>query len=71
VAERKEIISTVKEGYALRSKFVHHGVQVGDSNAADKMLRGAWDTLVKLLGAPQRYRDLNDLVQMLEDRKLQ
>jgi hypothetical protein len=71
VDERRLIISTVKEGYALRSAFVHHGVQVGDTNKADEMLKVAWRALVELLNAPQRFRDVNELIKALEDRKLQ
>jgi hypothetical protein len=71
VEERRRIISTTKNGYALRSAFVHHGARIEDTNAADEMLAVAWRALVELLNAPQRYRDVNELIRMLEDRKLQ
>jgi hypothetical protein len=65
------VVATVKSGYALRSAFVHHGVQVGDTVAADAMLMVAWRTLVALLDCARRYRDVNELIKVLEDRKLQ
>lgn len=69
--DRRSIVTTIKSGYALRSKFVHHGARVADTQAADQFLVVAWRAFVALLDAAQRYQDQNELISTLEDRKLQ
>jgi hypothetical protein len=71
IEERRSIIAKVKAGYALRSAFIHHGVQVEDVTAANEFLNVAWHSLVQLLGAAQQHRDQGDLIKALDDRKLQ
>jgi hypothetical protein len=71
IEERRSIIAKVKAGYALRSAFIHHGVQVGDVTAANEFLNVAWFTLVQLLGAARQHHDQSDLIKALDDRKLQ
>ena len=70
IEDRRSIIAKVKSGYALRSAFIHHGIQVEDVEAANEFLNVAWHSLVKLLGAAQQHRDQSDLIKALDDRKL-
>lgn len=71
VEERRSIITSVKEGYALRSAFIHHGVAVTNTSAANNFLQIAWRALTAAISATQRFGARDQLIQFLEDRKLQ
>jgi hypothetical protein len=53
--ERKDIIKIVKETYAIRSKFVHHGQSVVDSELIDSFLEKAWNTFARLIEVRDVY----------------
>jgi hypothetical protein len=69
--DRKRIIATMRKGYGLRSAFIHHGAQIDDLQIADELLAIAWAGMIALMGAAQHHRTAKDLVNALEDRKLQ
>jgi hypothetical protein len=68
---RKAIRKTVKEAYALRSKFIHHGNANVDPDAANPFLLIAWRTLLELVTSTSRFSHKDDLLNALEDRNLQ
>lgn len=71
VPARKAIRKTVKEAYALRSKFIHHGNASVDLDAANPFLLIAWHTLLELVAATTRFSHKDELIEALEERNLQ
>jgi hypothetical protein len=71
VPARKAIRKTVKEAYALRSKFIHHGNASVDLDAANPFLLIAWHTLLELVAATTRFSRKDELIEALEERNLQ
>lgn len=69
--ERKKIVETMREGYALRSSFIHHGAQVDDFKTADEFLQLAWRGMIALTHAAATHAKPRDLIDALEIRKLQ
>ena len=71
VQGRRQIVKTVKEAYALRSKFIHHGNMQVRAEEADPFLLAAWRCLLELVNAIDRFASKDDLLNDLDDRKLQ
>ena len=67
---RKNIVSTVKKTYAMRSKFIHHGQGIDDLEVFDAFLFNAWSSFVKLLELRDRFKTRLELIGKLDEMKL-
>jgi hypothetical protein len=69
---RKEIIKNVDEFYRIRSEFIHHGKEVRVKGIAvvDKFFSNVWDVFDTLLTNADRFKTREELLAVLEDRKL-
>jgi hypothetical protein len=70
VEERQRIIRNLKEAYALRSKFVHHGSSVEDRETVRQFMINAWALFTTLAKASQRFETKEELIDHLEAMKL-
>jgi hypothetical protein len=69
---RKEIIKNVEDFYRIRSEFIHHGKEVGvkDTAVVDKFFSNVWDAFNTLLINADQFKTREELLAVLEDRKL-
>ena len=70
VAQRKEIIQTIKNIYALRSSFIHHGASISDYDMLGKFMLYAWHSVIQLIVATDNFKTKDDFINMLDERKL-
>lgn len=68
--ERKRIVSTVRKIYGMRSKFVHHGQGLSDSDIFNEFLGIAWSCLFALLKRRDEFNECGDLIAKLDELKL-
>jgi hypothetical protein len=67
---RKAVVANVDEIYKLRSSFIHHGGSVEEVELLSTFMLNAWTCFSVLLENVDRYREKNDLIAALEERKL-
>jgi hypothetical protein len=67
---RKNIVSTVRKTYAMRSKFIHHGQGIDDLEVFDAFLFNAWSCFSKLLELRDRFKTRLELIGKLDEMKL-
>jgi hypothetical protein len=70
VDERQSIVDTVRQTYRARSGFVHHGATIADSARVSAFVPYAWRTLRHLLAWHGQYQKPEDLIAVLDRRKL-
>jgi len=68
--ERKAIVANAKQVYSLRSKFVHHGHAVKDTETLHVFMRNSWTFLSMLIQSANRYQTREELIDTLEHMKL-
>lgn len=66
---RRDIISSYKVAYGLRSKAVHHGRLVTDEGTLGIFLPNTWHTLNKLITEADRYLTKQDMIAFVDDIK--
>jgi hypothetical protein len=69
--ERLQIAALVRDCYAIRSRFVHHGQAREDSAAMEKFLRYAWVFFTRLLRAHSSFASKDALLERLDRRKFE
>jgi hypothetical protein len=72
VEERREIIKNVKDTYALRSSFIHHGQQVSVDNliVLTEFMKNAWQSLHSLIPYAASEITKEEFFTELENRRL-
>jgi len=70
VDERKAIIKTTREVYRLRSRFVHHGVEIDDVKTMDEFMLYASVFFEKILKATDLFQTKIALLDALEAKRL-
>jgi hypothetical protein len=70
VNERKAIIQNVNAAYSIRSKFIHHGNSVEDSEVIERFFEYAWQCFHALLRQIDDFETKAALLEALENRKL-
>jgi hypothetical protein len=70
VEERKAIVQNVDATYRIRSKFIHHGDSVEDSEVIERFFEYAWQCFHALLHQIDDVAAKSDLLETLENRKL-
>jgi hypothetical protein len=68
--ERKAIIQNVDATYAIRSKFIHHGNSVEDSDTIERFFDHSWQCFHLMLNLIDTYATKAALLEALENRKL-
>lgn len=67
---RKTIVANVQEIYRLRSSFIHHGNSIDDLETLSVFMTNAWACFHNLLGYIQSVKSKDELINLLEDRKM-
>jgi len=72
VQERKEIIKNVKDTYALRSSFIHHGESIGidDLEILKKFMYNTWLSLVEVVLLASKNITTQQFFEELENRRV-
>jgi len=70
VDERKAIIQNVDAAYRIRSKFIHHGDSVEDSEVIERFFEYAWQCFHALLHQIDNFATKAAILEALENRKL-
>lgn len=68
--DRKKIVSTVREIYRVRSKYIHHGKRTSEDEVLQEFLWFAWQTLSQLLLRQDKVESRAKLLAQLDDRRL-
>ena len=68
--ERRDIVTTVKKTYGMRSGFIHHGQSLDDIEVFERFLGYAWACLLQLLRLRDRITTRIELLAELDDMKL-
>jgi hypothetical protein len=69
VEARRDIISSYKVGYGLRSGAVHHGRVVTDEDTLRTFLPNTWFTLNKLITEADKFPTKQDMIAFVDDIK--
>ena len=70
VDDRRRIIKDVDETYRLRSKFIHHGRSIEESEVVERFLEHAWHSFHAMLQYIDSVPTKAALLEALENRKL-
>ena len=70
VVGRKEVIRVTKAAYGLRSKFLHHGQQVGDVELMNEFFGHLWSCLLTLTRNRGRWTTKEAMLDAVDDRRL-
>lgn len=70
IEDRKAIVQNVDATYQIRSKFIHHGDSVEDSEVIERFFEYAWQCFHALLHQIDNVATKADLLEALENRKL-
>jgi len=72
VEERRAMISNVRAAYALRSSFIHHGLNVSlnDRKTLEEFMKNSWMSLQALFPLAASQVTKKEFFKSLEDRKL-
>ena len=68
--ERKQIVHDTRKTYAMRSKFIHHGQKIEDVEVFERFLHNAWTAISSLVSLRDQVKTRQELITILEDRKL-
>lgn len=69
VEARRDIISSYKVAYGLRSGAVHHGRLVADEDTLGTFLPNTWFTLNKLITEADKFQTKQDMIAFVDDIK--
>jgi hypothetical protein len=67
--ERLEIVSLVKDTYAIRSKFVHHGQRPTDMDTLARFMMKAWLLFIHLLLNMSTVKTKDEMIETLKRLK--
>jgi len=70
VEDRKAIVQNVDATYRIRSKFIHHGDSVEESELIERFFEYAWQCFHAMLHQIDNVATKADLLEALENRKL-
>lgn len=70
--QRKQIVTNVEDFYRIRSRLIHHGQEAGTKGmeVIDRFFFNVWWTLRHLVADVDKYKTKEELLSVLEDRKL-
>jgi hypothetical protein len=68
--KRKAAIRNLKDAYALRSRFVHHGHTIDQLETVRRFLLDAWVLFLELAKSSRKYETREQLIDSLEAMKL-
>lgn len=69
VEERRDIISSYKVAYGLRSGAVHHGRVVTDEETLKRFLPNTWHTLNRLITDADKFPTKQEMIAFVDDIK--
>lgn len=69
VEARRDIISSYKVAYGLRSGAVHHGRLVTDEDTLETFLPNTWHTLNKLTTEADKFPTKQAMIESVDDIK--
>jgi hypothetical protein len=67
--ERITISRMVKDVYAIRSQFIHHGEDLNDLELLQKFMQYSWILFLRLLRSHSQFNDRQTLLDALDRRK--
>jgi Apea-like HEPN len=70
ITERRAVVKTVRDTYAVRSQFIHHGAHIADRETVKAFLTHAWRTFAALVASQDKFTSRDALLNMLDERKL-
>ncbi len=68
--ERKHIIKTIKSGYGVRSRYLHHGHTSSELKLISEFMMQVWVFFIQLLANIDRFKSQADFVNAIDDHKL-
>jgi len=71
VEHRIAIVRNYKKAYALRSGAVHHGREVTEAGILNEFMPNAWFTLNWIVGALDRFKNKEEMIEHIDDMKFQ
>lgn len=69
-SERKSVIGRLKEAYALRSSFVHHGREIEQLETVRDFMSSVWALFVNLVHNAENLETKEQLIESIDDMKL-
>ena len=71
IRERKDIVTTLREIYSIRSKFIHHGATfIAETNLLRKFMNYTFLCFSKLVVLMDNYKTKDELLNDLDNLKL-
>ena len=70
VDERKTAVNDVKEAYSLRSRFVHHGAEIGETEVVNRFARHGLVLFSRITRNVFRYGSKQELLDHIDRMKL-
>lgn len=70
VEKRRAVIQNLRNAYALRSRFVHHGHTIDELETVKSFMIDAWVLFLELAKASRKYGTKEQLIDHLEAMKL-
>lgn len=70
LAERKQIIKTVKSVYGIRSRYLHHGHTHAELGLMSEFMLCVWNFFMQLAANIGRFSTKDDFVCAIDDHKL-
>lgn len=67
---RKKVIDTVKKAYDLRSNFIHHGLSIDNTDIMNSFMEYIHSFYIQLIKNINYFKDLNHLLDFIEEKKL-
>ncbi|PYN94436.1 MAG: hypothetical protein DMD91_27940 [Candidatus Rokuibacteriota bacterium] len=67
---RRRIIEIIREGYALRSAFLHHGKKLEDLEALKRFMDAAFHCMINLIRNADRFHSVDQLHKAIENERL-
>ena len=67
--ERRDIVHKVKKAYELRSKFIHHGIQINDIETMQSFMEIAWVFFHFLIINGNKFKTKEEMLNTLDELK--
>ncbi len=67
---RRNVIKDVRNAYAIRSSFVHHGASIEDYEALARFMWHAWRAITVIISSTKSVKTKDELLDHLDELKL-
>ena len=70
VQEREEALKDVKEAYSLRSRFVHHGAEIGEGEVVNRFAHHGYQVFCRIAKSVHRFSRRVEFIEHIDRLKL-